>query len=171
MEYKLKHISSSGIAEAIAKAELYRSLSEPEEAESICRDILTVEPQHQFALRLLGLALTDQFTSTGGDRFRETEEIFQLLTDPYERLYYTGILYERRAKAQLKTGHAPPAVLTLFEMALRSFSEAEKIRPAGNDDAILRWNRCVRLLQNPTYRWEGLELEDVVFDAMDTPPR
>lgn len=171
MEYKLKHISASGIFEAIAKAELYRSLNEPEEAESICRDILTVEPQHQFALRLLGLALTDQFTSGGSDRFRETEEIFELLTDPYERLYYSGILYERRAKAQLKSGHAPRAVLTLFELALDSFAEAEKIRPAGNDDAILRWNRCVRLLQNPTYGWDELELEGVGFEAGDTPPR
>jgi tetratricopeptide (TPR) repeat protein len=171
MEYKLKHISASGIAEAIAKAELYRSLSEPEEAESICRDILSVEPQHQFALRLLGLALTDQFTSGGSDRFRETEEIFQQLADPYERLYYTGILYERRAKAQLKTGHVPRAVLTLFELALQSFAEAEKIRPARNDDAILRWNRCVRMLANPIYGWEELEFEGVGFEAADTPPR
>lgn len=170
MEYKLKQISTNGIPEAIAKAELYRSLNEPEEAESICRDILAVEPLHQFALRLLGLSLTDQF-SGGSDRFRETEEVFQLLSDPYERLYYTGILYERRAKAQLKTGHPPRAVLTLFEMALRSFAEAEKIRPAGNDDAILRWNRCVRLLQNPSYGWEELEFEGVEFEAADTPPR
>ena len=65
MEYKVKRISTAGIAEAIAKAELYRSLNEPEEAESICRDILAIEPQHQLALRLLGLALTDQFT--GGE--------------------------------------------------------------------------------------------------------
>jgi tetratricopeptide (TPR) repeat protein len=171
MEYKLKHISTSGIPEAIAKAELYRSLDEPEEAESICRDILTVEPQHQLALRLLGLALTDQFNIGGSDRFRETEEIFQQLVDPYERLYYTGILYERRAKAQLKTGHLPRAVLTLFELALRSFAEAEKIRPAGNDDAILRWNRCVRLLQNPPYGSEELESEVLEFEAGDTPPR
>lgn len=171
MEYKLKHISTSGVAEAVAKAELYRSLNEPEEAESICRDILSVEPQHQFALRLLGLALTDQFTSGDSDRFRETEEIFQLLRDPYERLYYTGILYERSAKARLKTGHAPRAVLTLFELALQSFAEAEKIRPAGNDDAILRWNRCVRLLSNPTYEWETLEFDGVGFEAADTPPR
>jgi len=171
MEYKLKQISTNGIAEAITKAELYRSLDEPEEAESICRDILTVEPQHQFALRLLGLALTDQFASGGSDRFRETEEIFLSLEDPYERLYYTGILYERRAKAQLKTGHPPRAVLTLFELALHSFAEAEKIRPAGNDDAILRWNRCVRLVQNPAYGWQELELESVGFEAVDTPPR
>jgi tetratricopeptide (TPR) repeat protein len=171
MEYKLKHISTSGIDEAIAKAELYRSLGEPEEAESICRDILSVEPQHQLALRLLGLALTDQFTSGGSDRFRETEEIFQQLANPYERLYYTGILYERRAKAQLKIGHAPRAVLTLFELALQSFAEAEKIRPAGNDDAILRWNRCVRLLRNPIYGLEELEFEGVGFESADTPPR
>jgi hypothetical protein len=171
MEYKLKHISTSGIAEAVSKAELYRSLNEPEEAESICRDILSVEPQHQLALRLLGLALTDQFTSGASDRFRETEEIFQQLADPYERLYYTGILYERRAKAQLKTGYAPRSVFTFFELALQCFADAEKIRPAGNDDAILRWNRCVRLLRNPSYGLEELELEGVGFEAADTPPR
>jgi len=31
---------------------------------------------------------------------------------------------------------------------MRCFAEAEKIRPAGNDDSILRWNRCVRLLES-----------------------
>src|SRR5579862_2485301 len=99
MDYQLKRISSAGIAEAIAKAELYRSLNEPEEAESICRDILNIEPDHQMALRLLGLALTDQFTGRGSDRYRETEQVFEQLQDPYENLYYRGILYERRAKA------------------------------------------------------------------------
>ena len=62
MEFKLKTISRAGIPEAISKAELYRSLNEPEEAESICRDILVVEPEHQLALRLMGLAITDQFS-------------------------------------------------------------------------------------------------------------
>src|SRR3974377_966381 len=114
-EYKLKRISQGGIVEEVSKAELYRSLNEPEEAESICRDILAVEPQHQLALRLLGLALTDQFTGHGSDRYRETEQIFQQLTDAYERLYYTGILCERRAKAQLGVGNPPRAVLALFE--------------------------------------------------------
>jgi tetratricopeptide (TPR) repeat protein len=171
MEYKVKRISTLGIAEAISKAELYRSLNEPEEAESICRDILAIEPQHQFAVRLLGLALTDQFTGRGSDRYRETEEIFRQLKDPYERLYYTGILHERRAKAQLNAGQPPRSLLALFEQALHSFAEAEKIRPAGNDDAILRWNRCVRLLQNPAYEWGELEPEFVSFDAQETPPR
>ena len=171
MEYVIKRISTAGIDEAISKAELYRSLNEPEEAESICRDILAIEPKHQLALRLLGLALTDQFTGRGSDRYRETEQIFQQLQNPYERLYYTGILCERRAKAQLNAGHLPLSVLALFEQALHSFAEAEEIRPAGNDDAILRWNRCVRLLQNPAYEWDKLEHELVPFDAQDAPPR
>jgi tetratricopeptide (TPR) repeat protein len=171
MEHKIKRISTAGIDEAIAKAELYRSLNEPEEAESICRDILAIEPQHQLAVRLLGLALTDQFTGRGSDRYREAEEIFRQLVDPYERLYYTGILHERRAKAQLKAGHPPHSLLALFVQALHFFAEAEEIRPAGNDDAILRWNRCVRLIQNQAYEWEELVPEFVPFDAQDTPPR
>jgi len=171
MDYQLKRISTAGIDEAIAKAELYRSLNEPEEAESICRDILTIEPEHQFALRLLGLALTDQFKGTGSDRYREAEQIFEKLQDAYERLYYTGISCERRAKAQLNAGNPPLSVLPLFEEAMRSFADAEKIRPSGNDDAILRWNRCVRLLQDPKYGWEELEHELIPFDAYDAPPR
>jgi tetratricopeptide (TPR) repeat protein len=170
MEYKLKRISAAGIVEAIAKAELYRSLNEPEEAESICRDILTVEPQRQLALRLLGLTLTDQFTGDASDRYREAEATFQQLNDPYERLYYTGILCERRAKAQLNAGQPPHMLLVLFEQALHFFAEAEKVRSVGNDDAILRWNRCVRLLQNPTYIWDEWKQERTTFDVQDTPP-
>ena len=171
MGYEVKRISAAGISEAIAKAELYRSLNEPEEAESICRDILAIEPQHQLAVRLLGLALTDQFTGHGSDRYYETEDFFRHLKDPYERLYYSGLLYERRAKAMLKAGQPPHSLLALFDQALRSFAEAEKIRPAGNDDAILRWNRCVRLLQNADYEWAGVEEELVSFDTQDAPPR
>ena len=170
MEYELKRISTAGISEAIAKAELYRSLNEPEEAESICRDILIIEPQQQLALRLLGLALTDQFTGRASDRYREAEMTFQQLNDPYERLYYEGIMCERRAKAQLNAGQSPHTLLVLFEQALHSFAEAEKISPPGNDDAILRWNRCVRLLQNPTYVWDVWEKERATFDTGDAPP-
>ena len=168
MELKLKPISKSSIPEAISKVELYRSLNEPEEAESICRDILAADPHNQLALRLLGLALTDQFTGSGADRYAEVERIFESLTDPYERLYYTGLLYERRAKAQLRAGHLPHTLLVLFEKAMHCFEEAEKIRPPDNDDALLRWNRCVRLLQGRLgSEWEK-ELE--AFEAHDSPP-
>jgi tetratricopeptide (TPR) repeat protein len=167
MDLKLKTISKSGIAEAIAKAELYRYLNEPEEAESICRDILTADPRHMLGLRTLGLAITDQFTGGPGDRYAEVEKIFQSLTDPYERLYYMGILCERRVKAQLRAGRAPHTLLPLLEKALQCFAEAEQIHPPGNDDAILRWNRCVRLLQSQP----DFESEEIVsFEAHDSPP-
>ena len=104
MEYQLKHISPDAIAEAIAKAELYRSLNEPEEAESICRDILAIESRHQLALRLLGLALTDQFTGGGSDRYRETEQIFE---QNFNRIRNAVELGETRA---FKRGEAENAV-------------------------------------------------------------
>jgi hypothetical protein len=167
MDLKLKTISKSGIAEAIAKAELYRYLNEPEEAESICRDVLAADPKHGLGLRTLGLAITDQFTGGPADRYGEVEAIFQSLTDPYERLYYSGLLYERRVKAQLRGGRAPHTLLPLLEKALQCFADTEKIRPPGNDDALLRWNRCVRLLQSlPDFEME----ETVSFEAHDSPP-
>jgi tetratricopeptide (TPR) repeat protein len=167
MDLKLKTISRSGIPEAIAKAELYRYLNEPEEAESICRDVLAADPKHMMGLRTLGLAITDQFTGGAGDRYSEVEMIFQRLADAYERLYYTGLLCERRVKAQLRSGRAPHTLLPLLEKALQCFGEAEKIHPPGNDDAILRWNRCVRLLQSqPDFEAE----EAASFEAHDSPP-
>ncbi len=169
MQFKLKPISKSSVPEAISKVELYRSLNEPEEAESICRDILAADPQNQLALRLLGLTLTDQFTGSAADRYAETERIFDSLTDPYERLYYTGLLYERRGKAQLRAGRLPHTLLPLFEKAMHLFEEAEKIRPPDNDDAILRWNRCVRLLQSRLgSEWKK---ETEALEAHDSPPR
>jgi len=168
MEFKLKTISQAGIPEAIAKAELYRSLNEPEEAESICRDILAVEPEHQLALRLLGLAITDQFSGDASDRYGEVETLFLRLAEPYERFYYTGLLHERRAKAQMRVRRSPHTLTPLFEEAMRCFAEAEAIRPPGNDDAILRWNRCARLLQShPDFRQQK---ESEAFDAYDSSP-
>jgi len=167
MDLNLKTISKSGIAEAIAKAELYRYLNEPEEAESICQDILAADPTHMLGLRTLGLAMTDQFTGAAGDRYAEAETIFQGLKDPYERHYYTGLLCERRVKAQLRAGRAAHTLLPLLERALQCFAEAERISPPGNDDAILRWNRCVRLLQSHP-EFEAEEVASFEFD--DSPP-
>lgn len=147
MEHKLKTISLDGIVEAISKAQLYRNLNEPEEAESICDDVLAADPENQAALRLLGLAMTDQFVGNAADRYAAVESVFLRLTDPYEHHYYMGLLMERRAKAQLRAGIPAQAWVGLLQDAMRSFEEAERIRPAGNDDALLRWNRCVRILE------------------------
>ena len=168
METQLKPISQAGIAEAISKVEVYRYLNEPGEAESICRDILAVDGDNQAALRLLGLAITDQFDGGTSDRYAEAESVFGNLTNEYERTYHRGIVHERRAKAQLKAGRLAHTILPVFEEAMRYFEAAEKIRPANNDDAILRWNRCLRLLQSRMGSEWRKEMEE--FDAGEGPP-
>ena len=50
---------------AIRKAEHYRLMNEPEQAESICRDVLDAEPGDQERLTVLILALTDRFGGRG----------------------------------------------------------------------------------------------------------
>ena len=167
MERQLKTISKNSISEALAKIQHYRYLNQAEEAESICRDVLEVDSENQMALRQLGLALTDQFKGAVSDGFREAQSCFEKLASPYERSYYQGILYERRAKAQLRAGHMPHSLLASFENAMRCFEEAEKVRPQGNDDALLRWNRCLRLMQGlPGAADESADS----FDASDAPP-
>jgi tetratricopeptide (TPR) repeat protein len=168
MEFQLKAISPQGVDAALSKAELYRLLNEPEEAESICQDVLAAQPGHQLALRLLGLAITDQFSGAPSDRYSEAERTFRQLSDNYERLYYLGLLHERRAKAQLHAGRSPHTLMVLLEEAMRCYEGAEEIRPTGNDEAILRWNRCVRLIQG--HADSDWRREAEVFDTGDSAP-
>lgn len=169
MDLKLKTISTSGIDEALAKAQLYRNLNEPEETESICHDILAADPENQAAIRQLGLAVTDQFSGSSLDRYAEAEAAFMRLTDTYEREYYTGIYLERRAKAQIHAGVPAQVWIGLLHEAMRHFEAAENIRPAGNDDALLRWNRCVRILQTAPHLVAGETEEPLVVDYDLTP--
>ena len=147
MRYALKRIHPDGIAAALEKADRYRELNQPLEAESICRDVLAIDPEHQLALRILGLAVTDQFGPSTGARFAEAQQAFGRLRDPYERAFYGGLAHERQAKAQLVAHIPPQSVRPLFEQALARYADAERIRPTGNDDAILRWNSCVRAME------------------------
>ena len=148
--FELRTLSSAAIPAALAKAERYRLLNEPGEAESICLDVLQIEPGNQDALVTLVLALTDQFPqqSSHGVAVRAGELIGRL-TDPYEREYYAGIVHERRAKAALQRDsfHAAASAAGWLHEALACFERAESLKPAHNDDAVLRWNACARLLQ------------------------
>ncbi len=147
MAYELKRLQLETLDAAIAKAAHYRDLNQPEEAESICRDVLDVDPSHQTAWKLLGLALTDRLQSRRTPQvglLEEAIEAFERLEDTYERVYHIGVAWERAAKAHLEREEAHSAV-TAFEHALRLFEKAEGLRP-GSPDPVLRWNRCVRLL-------------------------
>jgi hypothetical protein len=148
--HQLKPISSEAVPRALAKAERYRLLNEPQEAESICLDILRAEPDNQQALVMLLLAVTDQF---GGDSHKgvgEARRILARLRDEFDRLYYGGVICERWLKAQLRSGAHSSLASGWFIEALSLYEKARLLSPPGNDDAILRWNACVRLLErNP----------------------
>ena len=145
---QLKPITAAGVPAALQKAERYRLLNDSSAAESICLDILQVEPDNQQALVALLLSITDQFGDELADGVRRAREVLPRLKDEYKRAYYAGIISERRAKAQLHRGSLGSADVAAewFHDALRWYEQAEAMRPAGNDEAILRWNTCVRML-------------------------
>jgi hypothetical protein len=149
--FQLKPISHESIAGALAKAEHYRLLNEPSPAESICRDILEIEPGNQRAAICLVLALSDQIAYEP-KMYSEALAAAARLESPYDRAYYSGIVWERRAKARHQAGGGSHhAIYDWIVKALRSFEQAEALRAPGNDDAVLRWNTCVRFLAaNPT---------------------
>jgi hypothetical protein len=156
--FTLKPLSGEGVPAALKKAERYRLLNEPWEAESICEDILELEPDNQDALILMLLARTDQFASYSGATIATARELLPRLQGDYERAYYTGIILERQATSLLErtgTGHVAHGLLV---NAMEHYEAAETLRPAGNDDAILRWNTCARtIMRHPHVRPDDRE--------------
>ena len=147
--FELKPLSKAGIKAAFDKAERYRLLSEPRLAESICLDILQIDPENQDAIVMLLLAITDQFSTGASADEKKARELLPRLKDDYERTYYAGIICERQGKATIDKG-IPGSKYVAYEWfrdAMEFFEKAEAIRPRGNDDAILRWNTCVRLIE------------------------
>jgi len=145
--FKIKQISGESIPAAIEKAERYRLLDQPGLAESICLDILEADPQNAKAIIILLLSITDQFSaSTSGDVNR-ARQLLPRLQNEYEKNYYAGIISEREGMAILNRVRGSQfAVYEWLSEAMEFFEKAEAIRPPGNDDAILRWNSCARLI-------------------------
>lgn len=150
MEFKLKPISVQSIPHTLAKVERYRLLNEPVLAESICLDILAIVPDQQQALISLLLARTDQFHSSVQPKGAQ-EALAQIKGD-YEQAYYAGVISERLGNARIR--HGDPGARTSAYHALRDamthYERAMNFAPPENDDAILRWNTCARMImQNP----------------------
>ena len=160
MEFELKKLSTAAIPAALERAERYRLLNEPAQAESICQDILAVEPENKQAIVLLILALSDQFTENIVDNLDQAWSLLPRLNDEYLRSYYQGILFERQARVYMRRA-APGSHFSaydLFREAMRLYEKAERIRPPGNDEALLRWNTCARAIISG--RLEARPLDD-----------
>src|SRR5438128_3200572 len=145
----LKSLHEDAIPAALEKAERYRLLNEPGEAESICLDVLNVDPENQQALITLLLALTDRFEKDYGVGETQTKELLARMKSEYDRAYYSGIVAERRAKMKLRQ-HTPGSRFQAYDLlreAMDWFEKAEPLRPPGHDDTILRWNTCARIIE------------------------
>jgi hypothetical protein len=146
--FDLKPISRESVRAALQKAERYRVINDPSSAESICLDVLTVEPGNQQALITLLLAITDQFAEGPAEGVRRAREVLPRLDDEYKRAYYAGIISERCAKAIFRSGAlgSDEKAYHWFREAMSWYAKAEALRAPGNDESILRWNTCARLL-------------------------
>jgi len=143
--FELKPLHHDAVPAALEKANRYRLLNEPGAAESIYLDILAIEPDNREAIVGVVLAMSDRFAKDYAVGDGRIQDFLAKLEGEYERAYYTGIVYERRGKAVLEKGGI--SAYELFEQAMEWFEKAEAIRPAGNDDAILRWNGCARIIK------------------------
>ena len=151
--FTLKRLSGAAIPAAIERAERYRLLNEPMQAESICLDILETEPKNQRAVVLMLLSLTDQFGHTQSSTQR-AQALLPQLTNDYQRTYYQGVIYERQARTHLHRS-APGGSSTAYHFlreAMQCYEAAEKIRPTDNDEALLRWNTCARTIMSENLR-------------------
>ena len=146
--FSLKPLSKDAIPAALEKAMRYRLLNEPAEAESICLDVLRTDPENQSALAILILALTDRFNKSYVVGDSQAQEIAARLSSDYERAYYSGIICERRAKAYLYLGSGGSSFNAYEKLveAMAWYDKAEALRAPGNDDALLRWNTCARII-------------------------
>jgi tetratricopeptide (TPR) repeat protein len=144
MHGELKRLPAASLQAAVAKAEHYRNLNQPEEAESICEDVLAVDPGHQQAWQILGLAVTDRFATGHVGLLERALAAFEHLSDDYQRTYHLGVAWERAAKMHFEHQEMQSAAAA-FEHALDHYKSAEKLR-SDLPDPLLRWNRCIRLI-------------------------
>lgn len=156
----LRRITKEGVAAALAKAHRYRVLNDSAAAESICLDVLMVEPENVEAIVMHVLSITDQFDLGRAEDLKRAELAVASLKDAYKAAYYRGIVSERWAKSVLKRNvpRGEEMVWDWIQKAFDAYAKADSLKAAGNDEAILRWNACVRLLEaNPGVKPRGKE--------------
>jgi hypothetical protein len=148
--FELKLLSHEAIPAALEKAHRYRLLNEPEQAVSICQDILRLDPEHQEALTTLLLALTDRFADARPVPPHQARALLPRFHSEYDREYFAGIISEREGIAWLRSDkpRCGSAAYLCFREAMSCYERAENIRPPANDDALLRWNSCARMIMS-----------------------
>jgi tetratricopeptide (TPR) repeat protein len=161
-QYSLKEVHKGAIPRAIERAKHYRLLNDPEQAESICLDILQADPDNVPTLIILILAITDQFSTGGSATARRARKYAEQLKDDYQCAYYHGIIAEREGRAFLGRGPARSFAFEFFEEAMFFYEKADELHPESNEDAILRWNSCARTIMRHNLKPRPVEPEQML---------
>ena len=153
-------ISKSNIKPALERANQYRLLLQPELAISICIDILAVDTNNQDAIIIYILALTDNISEGKNDK--KILEVISLLDTEYRKKYYKAIYYERKGIAFMKGSMSKSFAYDLFIKAIELYKLARDISPKDDDNATLRYNSCVRSIENNNLK-PRQDLDDAVW--------
>lgn len=149
-EVEYRQIKQQNIDSALAKARQYRSLLESDLAISICLDIFKVDEGHQPTIITYILALTDSLTHPSAAHHKPDKEIIDAirrLKSAYDKVYYQGIFSERKGRALMRNAMSRSFAYNLFLQAIEYYQRAEKLSNDDNDDAVLRYNACVRTIE------------------------
>ncbi len=124
-------------------------MNDPWQAESICRDILSIDPDNQQALVTLILCITDQFSDKFRTNISQAMKLIAELKDEYQQQYYKGLIYERQATAALNRANPRSGYIAYEHLmkAMDCYESAERIRPDEDEESILRWNACARIIE------------------------
>lgn len=146
---ELKKISPDYIPRALEKAEKYRLMNHPKTAESICRDVLAVDPKNQSAITLMVVALTEQFENSRkyNVKLKGVQKLLPEIHDEYTRTYLSGLVLERWARA--RSDELPGVDLYEYlREAMDLYEKAEPLRPEGDESCLLHYNFCVRFIDH-----------------------
>ncbi len=152
MRFELKKLRSESISDALEHAKHYRNLNDPCVAESICLDILEIEPKNEEATVLLLLSLTDQLEENLSGTLQRAQECRRRLKDPFDQAYYEGLICERQARAVMKQAgpRARHAAYNWLRHAMECYEQAAELKQERRSYTVLRWNTCARILnRNP----------------------
>lgn len=146
-QLETKPLPRGEVSKVLAIAQRCRDVSEPEEAESICLDVLETDAANQQALVLLLLARTDLLDAGLPGGVERAREPLAKLESAFDREYYAGIVCERQARHLLRARgrHSSTVAWDWFQYAMDHFEEASRLAPDRVEPA-LRFNACVRLI-------------------------
>ena len=87
------------------------------------------------------------FDGSGAGRMKEAKGYLARITSAYQRAYFAGLVVEKQGRGALQRGMGGAFAYTCLREAMEHYERANELKEPGNDEAILRWNCCVRTIQ------------------------